>query len=125
MKKGRVTNCRECDTPILAELDGVVVGKNGDKGWCDPCIRKSIYLMAYLAKLTMEDIEFDVVKSRLTKNLSKFDGFVSDTCPRCGDNIVEGSHIGACKKCDPEYFEECGKCGQEKICCICYMGSVI
>lgn len=130
MKRGRVTNCRECDTPILPSLDGVVIGKNRNKGWCDPCIRKSAYLMAYLAKLTMEDIEFDDVKSLLAREtelgpLDEFGGFVGDICPKCKDDIVNGSHVGACRKCNPEYFEECEQCGQERISCICYTESLI
>lgn len=126
----KITDCRECSTPVLAKVDGVVVGKKEDKGWCETCMRKSVYLMQYLAKLALEDIEFSTVKKQLVERarsvgLDKHGGLTGDICPDCGNDMVEGSHVGACRKCHPEYFEECDTCGQEKICCICYMKCLI
>lgn len=130
MRKGNIVNCRECETPMLGSLDGVVMGRNKDEGWCSSCIAKSAYLMAYLSKLVMEDIEFGEVKRRLTRkvkpvSLDEFGGFVGDVCPKCGDDFVEGGAFSACRKCTPEYFKNCEDCGFERINCICCLEDMI
>ncbi len=121
MSNKKLSNCRQCKSPVLEGSDGIIIGREQAKGWCDICIGKSLFLMAGIAKVATEDMEFDDFLKSISGKCQTYHSsrFTGKVCPSCGNGMLSGSCFSSCKKCFPEHFQPCQECGQLKISCIC------
>lgn len=126
MKRRRL-DCRQCHMPMMEGIEGVVLKTGGGEvsGWCDKCLEDALPLIGGVARLAVEDLnfedfieDFESVKLWLENALSNSELDTLGRCPNCGDEMVSGSFMTACRKCTPVYFEMC-ECGQEQINCMC------
>lgn len=133
-KDRRIAECRQCQTPVMENLEGVVTERSISskvcvvKGWCSTCMEEAMPLMAHVSEVATGDLDFedfiDIMSTKPRKQLytSANLNISEDSekyCPCCGDSIIHGSFFDACRKCSPKYFEKCKTCSQLKVNCLC------
>ncbi len=117
----RMIDCRECNSPILEGVDGIVTGVENPKGWCNTCIKAAIPLISCISEMAIENLDFeDFLKMENERSNTDDSKELEGThCPECNSELTTGSFFSACEKCRPLYFKHCFNCEQLIVNCIC------